>query len=55
MKTVAAALALIFAQALIGPAMAQTKPPATKADCEKNKDMKWDEKANGGKGACVKK
>jgi hypothetical protein len=38
--------------------LAQTATPAptTKADCEKVKDMKWDEKGGkDSKGACVKK
>lgn len=37
-------------------ALAQgTKTVATKAECEKLKDMRWDAKADAGKGACVKK
>lgn len=56
MKTTAAVVAVILAQAFVVPAIAQTAPaPTTKAECEKNKDLKWDDKANGGKGACVKK
>jgi hypothetical protein len=49
--------ALLTAAVVASPvAFAQTtKAPATKADCEKAKDMRWDDKAEGGKGACVKK
>jgi hypothetical protein len=46
--------AVIAAFALTPVAFAQTAttPPANKVDCEKAK-MKWDEKGNAGKGACV--
>ena len=49
--------ALMAAFAIAAPvAMAQTtKPAMTKADCEKQKDMRWDDKAAAGKGECVKK
>ena len=56
MKSVLTALLLgTFATA----ALAQSAPtapvvPATKADCEKAKDMKWDDKGGkDGKGACI--
>ena len=46
--------AVIAAFALTPVAFAQTATPtpANKIDCEKAK-MKWDEKGNSGKGACV--
>jgi hypothetical protein len=46
--------AVIAAFALTPVAFAQTATPtpANKVDCEKAK-MKWDEKGNAGKGACV--
>jgi hypothetical protein len=46
--------AVIAAFAFTPVAFAQTAAPApaNKVDCEKAK-MKWDEKGNAGKGACV--
>lgn len=50
------AVALIASLALAPVALAQDKAatpaPTNKADCEKAK-MSWDDKAGGGKGACV--
>ena len=49
--------ALLAAFAVAAPvAMAQTtKTAMTKTECEKLKDMRWDDKAAAGKGECVKK
>jgi hypothetical protein len=48
-------IAAVLAGVVVAPAFAQQAPtaaPANKVDCEKAK-MKWDEKGNAGKGACV--
>lgn len=53
MKTLSLAVLTGFLLAISAPAFAEDAPaaPMTKADCEKMKDMKWDDAAK----ACVKK
>jgi hypothetical protein len=53
MKTLSLAVLTGFLLAISAPAFAEDAPaaPTTKADCEKMKDMKWDDAAK----ACVKK
>ncbi len=52
MKALISLLVVGLAVAFTAPAFAQeTAAPATKADCEKMKDMKWDESTK----TCVKK
>jgi hypothetical protein len=50
MKSLLSVLVLALAVSLTVPAFA-ADAPKTKADCEKTKDMKWDEKTS----TCVKK
>ncbi len=47
-----AAVIAAFAFTPVAFAQTATPTPANKVDCEKAK-MKWDEKANAGKGTCV--
>lgn len=51
MKPLLAVVALSLTAALATPAVAQMKEPKNKAECQKAKDMKWDDKA----AKCVKK
>jgi hypothetical protein len=53
MKTLTLAVLTGFLLAISAPSFAEDAPaaPTTKADCEKMKDMKWDDAAK----ACVKK
>ncbi len=51
MKTLVSLLVLSIAVAFTAPAFAAEPAPTTKADCEKMKDMKWDDATK----TCVKK
>jgi hypothetical protein len=51
MKALLAIVALSLAAVFASPVIAQMKEPKTKAECQKAKDMKWDDKAS----KCLKK
>jgi hypothetical protein len=51
MKALLAVVALSLAAVFATPVVAQMKEPKTKAECQKAKDMKWDDKAS----KCLKK
>jgi hypothetical protein len=51
MKSLFAVVALSLTAALAMPAIAQMKEPKTQAECEKNKNMRWDQQSN----KCLKK
>ena len=51
MKPLLAVAVLSLTAALTVPAIAQMKEPKTQAECEKNKNMRWDQQSN----KCLKK
>lgn len=51
MKPLLAVVALSVTAAFTMPAIAQMKEPKTQAECEKNKNMRWDQQSN----KCLKK
>ena len=50
MKSILSLIALGIAVSVAAPAFAEDPAPTTKADCDKVKDMEWDES----QGKCVK-
>ena len=51
MKPLLAVAVLSLTAALTVPAIAQMSEPKTQAECEKNKNMRWDQQSN----KCLKK
>jgi hypothetical protein len=51
MKSLLTVIALSVAAAVAVPAIAQMSEPKTQAECEKLKDMRWDQQSN----KCLKK
>ena len=51
MKPLLAVVVLSVTAAFAVPAIAQMNEPKTQAECEKNKNMRWDQQSN----KCLKK